>query len=85
MYKNNYPLSEPAVGPCLGDLASGLVRKLQGTEAKVSGPDAHGSPKTLWIPLRNVRPRKANELVQQSDDRPQMENLEHVVFLDIWS
>jgi hypothetical protein len=39
-----------AVGPCLCDLASGLVRKLQGTEAKVSGPDdqknnsAQGSP-----------------------------------------
>jgi hypothetical protein len=32
-------LSEPAVGPCLCDLVSGLVRKLQGTEAKVSEPD----------------------------------------------
>jgi hypothetical protein len=27
-------MSEPAVGPCLCDLASCLVRKLQGTEAK---------------------------------------------------
>jgi hypothetical protein len=34
-----HKLSEPAVGPCLCDLASCLVRKLQGTEAKVSGPD----------------------------------------------
>jgi hypothetical protein len=38
------------VGLRLCDLASGLVRKLQGTEAKVSGPDdqennsAQGSP-----------------------------------------
>jgi hypothetical protein len=32
-------VSEPAVGPCLGDLASGLVRKCQGIEAKFSGPD----------------------------------------------
>jgi hypothetical protein len=31
--------SEPAVGLCLCDLASGLVRKLQGTEANVSGLD----------------------------------------------
>jgi hypothetical protein len=43
-------LSESAVEPCLCDLASGLVRELQGTEAKVSGPDvqknnsAQGSP-----------------------------------------
>jgi hypothetical protein len=29
-------VSEPAVGPCLCELASGLVRKLQGTGAKVS-------------------------------------------------
>jgi hypothetical protein len=29
-------MSEPTVGPCLCELASGLVRKLQGTEAKVS-------------------------------------------------
>jgi hypothetical protein len=41
---------EPAVGPCLCDLASGLMKKLQGTEAKVSEPDvqksnsAQGSP-----------------------------------------
>jgi hypothetical protein len=32
-------LSEPAVELCLCDLASGLVRKLQGTEVKVSEPD----------------------------------------------
>jgi hypothetical protein len=29
-------LSEPAVGPCLYELASGPVRKVQGTGAKVS-------------------------------------------------
>jgi hypothetical protein len=29
-------LSEPAVGPCLCELASGPVRKLQGTGAKFS-------------------------------------------------
>jgi hypothetical protein len=32
-------VSEPGVGPCLCDLASGLVTKLQGTQAKVSEPD----------------------------------------------
>jgi hypothetical protein len=32
-------LLEPAVGSCLCDLLSGLVRKCQGTETKVSGPD----------------------------------------------
>jgi hypothetical protein len=41
---------EPPVEPCLCGLAFGLVRKLQGTEAKVSGVDiqknnrAQGSP-----------------------------------------
>jgi hypothetical protein len=30
---------EPAMGPCLCQLASGLVKKLQGTWAKASGPD----------------------------------------------
>jgi hypothetical protein len=30
-------LPEPAVGPCLCELVSGIVRNLQGTEAKVSG------------------------------------------------
>jgi hypothetical protein len=30
---------ETAVGLCLCELASGLVRKLQGTGAKASGPD----------------------------------------------
>jgi hypothetical protein len=29
-------LSEPAMGPCLGEWLPGLVRKLQGTGAKVS-------------------------------------------------
>jgi hypothetical protein len=29
-------MSEPAVGPCLCQSASGLVRKLQGTGTKVS-------------------------------------------------
>jgi hypothetical protein len=37
--KTHNIMSEPAVGPCLCDLASGFVRKLQGTEAKVSEPD----------------------------------------------
>jgi hypothetical protein len=43
-------MSEPAVRLCLCDLESGLVRKLQGTEAKISEPDvqknnsAQGSP-----------------------------------------
>jgi hypothetical protein len=32
-------VSEPAVGPCVCELISGFVRKLQGTEAKASGPD----------------------------------------------
>jgi hypothetical protein len=32
-------VSEQAVGPCLCDLVFGLVRELQGTEAKVSGLD----------------------------------------------
>jgi hypothetical protein len=32
-------MSEPAVGICLCDLVSGLVRKLRGTKAKVSKPD----------------------------------------------
>jgi hypothetical protein len=30
---------EPGVGPCLFELAFGLVRKLQGTEAKASEQD----------------------------------------------
>jgi hypothetical protein len=37
--KSHTHLSETAVGPCLCELASGLVRKLQGTGAKASRPD----------------------------------------------
>jgi hypothetical protein len=50
LYSSDSGMSEPAVGQCLCDLAFGLVRKLQGTEAKASGPDiqknnnAQGSP-----------------------------------------
>jgi hypothetical protein len=32
--------------------------------------NVHGSPKTLWVPLQSVRPRKINKHVQQSDDHP---------------
>jgi hypothetical protein len=32
-------MSEPAMGPCLCVLVPGLVRKLQKTGAKASGPD----------------------------------------------
>jgi hypothetical protein len=34
--RNTWTLLEPAVGPCLCELASGLVKKLQGTGAKFS-------------------------------------------------
>jgi hypothetical protein len=37
--KRKYPVSAPAVGLCLCELVSDLVRKLQGTEAKASEPD----------------------------------------------
>jgi hypothetical protein len=36
LWDHSHMLSEPAVGSCLRELVSGHVRKLQGTEAKVS-------------------------------------------------
>jgi hypothetical protein len=32
--------------------------------------DVQGSPETLWVPLRSIRPRKTDEHFQQSDDCP---------------
>jgi hypothetical protein len=32
--------------------------------------NVHGLPKTLWVPLRSIRPKKTNEQFQQSDDHP---------------
>jgi hypothetical protein len=32
--------------------------------------DVHGSSETLWVPLQNIRPKKTDEHVQQSDDCP---------------
>jgi hypothetical protein len=46
----------------------GLLLK-KGKDYACVSIDVHGSPKTSWVPLQNIRPRKTNERVQQGDDQ----------------
>jgi hypothetical protein len=53
---------EPAVGLCLCDLVSGLVRKLQGTETKVSEQMSRKTT-VLKLPQMALCPSDVNEKV----------------------